>query len=78
MKKWQIYVALYVDENPLICNEEAIGETIKALKEASLVLKVYDSLGDYLSCEIKFSKDGCSEWLGQLHLIKKLKNKIID
>ncbi len=73
-----IYVALYVDDNLLIGDEKAIDHTIKALKKAGLVLKVYDSLEDYLSCEIKFSKNGHSAWLGQPHLIKKLENKFGD
>ncbi len=47
-----IYVALYVDDNLLIGDEKAIKETTKAPKKAGLVLKVYASLEDYLSCEI--------------------------
>ncbi len=32
-------------------------------------------LDDYLSCEIKFSDDDCSAWLGQPHLVSKLQKK---
>ena len=77
-KNGLIYVDLYVDDNLLIGDEKAIKETIKALKKASLVLKVYDSLEDYLSCEIKFTNNSQSSWLGQPHLIKKLKAKFRD
>ncbi len=59
-----IYVDLYVDDNLLIGDEKATKETIKALKKAGLVLKVYDSLENYLSCEIKFANNGQSVWLG--------------
>ncbi len=56
-KNGLIYVALCVGDNLLIGNEKAINETIKALKKAGFVLKLYDSLKNYLSCEIKLSKD---------------------
>ncbi len=47
-------------------------------KEGGLVLKEDDSLEDYLSCEIKFSNDGHSSWLGQPHIIKNTENKLGD
>ncbi len=50
----------------------------QALKNAGLVLKVYDSLEDYLLCEIKFTNNSQSAWLGQSHLIKKLEKKFCD
>ncbi len=62
-----IYVPLCVDDNLLIGNEKSIEETIKVLKKAGLVLKVYDSLEDYISFENKFSKDRKSAYLGQPH-----------
>ena len=73
-----IYKALYVDDNLLIRDKKTIDHTIKAHKKAGLVLKVYDSLEDYLSCEIKFTNNSQSAWLGQPHLIGKLKNKFGD
>ncbi len=74
-KNGVIYVALYLYDNLLIRDEKAIKETMKALKKAGLLLKVYDSLDDYLSCEIKFTNNGQSVWLEQPHLIDKLKEK---
>ena len=41
-------------------------------------MKVYDSLEDYLSCEIKFTTNSHSAWLGQPHLIEKLEAKFGD
>ena len=49
-----VYVTLYVDDNLYIGNDKAIDKTIKALRKAGLVLKVYDLLEHYLLCEIKF------------------------
>ncbi len=71
-----IYVALYVDDNILIESKKAINETTKALKKACLVLKLYDSLEDYISCEIKFTNNDQSVWLEQPHLIEKPKKMV--
>ena len=43
-----------------------------------LVLKIENNLKDYLSCEVKFSKDMKKAWLGQPHLIKNLEAKFGD
>ena len=51
-KNGLIYVVLYVYDNLIIGNDKPTNKTIKALKRASLVFKVYDSLEYYLSCEI--------------------------
>ena len=77
-KNGLIYLALYVDDNLLIVDENAIEETIKELRKTGLVLKVYYSLEDYISCEIEFMNNGQSAWLGQPHLIEKLENKFGD
>ncbi len=45
---------------------------IKYLRENGLILKIDDDLTDYLSCEIKFSDNRKSAWLGQPHLIANL------
>ena len=52
-----MYVSIYVDDNAMIRDVEAIDDAITALKEYGLVLKVIEGLQDYLSCEVKFSKD---------------------
>ena len=43
-----VYVALYVDDDLLIGDEEAIDDAIAALKN-ELVLKIIEGLQDYLS-----------------------------
>ena len=40
--------------------------------QRKLYLKVEDDLKDYLSCEIEFTKNKKSTWLGQPHLIANL------
>ena len=74
----RVYIALYVDDNLIVGHPEAINEVIEDLRGAGLVLKVEDDLKDYLSCEIDFSEDKKSAWLGQPHLIANLKNSFGD
>ena len=69
--KGKIYVALYVDDNLMIVNVEAINKVITALKENGLVIKIMEGLQGYLSCKMIFSNNKTKEWLGQPHLIKK-------
>jgi hypothetical protein len=45
---------------------------IEQLKAEELKLKVEYSMQDYLSCQVLFSKDGSTAWLGQPHMIKKI------
>ena len=59
----------------MIWNIEAIEDTIAALKENGLVLKILEGIQDYQSCEVKFSTDKKRAWLGQPHLIKNLVKK---
>ena len=70
----KVYIAIYVDDNLLVGHPNAINEVIQDLRNGGLVLKVEDDLKDYLSCEIDFSANKSSAWLGQPHLIKNLKN----
>ena len=43
-------VALYVDDNLMVGNPEAIDKAIDALWQHGLVLKVMDGLQDYMYC----------------------------
>ena len=65
-----VYLALYVDDNLMIGDIATINNTIEALKNKWLVLKIVEGLQDYLSCKTKFSYDKKQAWLGQPHLIK--------
>ena len=49
------YVTLYIDDNLMIGYMATIDNTIEALKNKGLVLKI-EGLQDYLSCKIKFSQ----------------------
>ena len=70
-----VYVALYVDDNLMTGNNATIDDTILALKNKWLVLKIVEGLQDYLSCKIKISSMKKRAWLGQPNLIKNLKSK---
>ena len=72
MKFGRVYIALYVDDNLIVGKEEAINEVIQELRDKGFTLKVKDDLKDYLSCEIEFTKNKKSAWLGQPHLIANL------
>ena len=70
--KGVVEVALYVDDNLMVGDVKAIDDNYLS---HWLVLKVVEGLQDYLSCEIKFSKDKKWAWLGQPHLVKNLEKK---
>ena len=69
-----VLVTLYVDENSLIGNLDAI-ETVELFQKNRLVLKVVVVLQDYLSHGIGFSDNNKKSWLGQPYLIKSLRTK---
>ena len=70
-----VYVALYVDNNLMVGNVEAIDDAIAAHKENRLICKIMEGLKYYLSCEVKFLMDKKRAWVGQPHLIKNLAKK---
>ena len=72
------FVAIYVDDCLFIGDENLIQETIKGIIKWGLEVKVTDDLSDYLSCRILFNNDRSKAWLGQPHLIKKIREKMGD
>ncbi len=68
-------VSVYVEDNFCTGHKPALEELIKDLKKHGLSVKVMEDMTDYLSCNIAFSQDGKSVWIGQPHLIQKLKEK---
>ena len=52
--KHVVHVALYVDDNLMIRDTVAINDTMKALKNRGLVLKIMEGLQNYSSFKIKF------------------------
>ena len=45
------------------------------MKKEGFTLKIEQDMKDYLSCEIEFSNDKKKAWIGQPHLIQKIKEK---
>ncbi|KAL7526613.1 hypothetical protein ACHAWF_001850, partial [Thalassiosira exigua] len=76
--KGLVYVAIYVDDNLIVGQREAIEDTIEGLRRNGFTVTVEDTLEDYLSCQIEFSRDRNSVWLGQPHLISKLEKTFGD
>jgi len=74
-EKGLCFIAIYVDDNLMIGHNAAIEDAIHLLKKENLVLKIEDSLHDYLSCEVKFSKDMSKGWLGQPHMISSIQRE---
>ena len=76
--KGVVHLAIYVDDNYCIGDPDAIKEVIELIKKAGFTVKVETDMTDYLSCNILFSKDKKKAWLGQPHLIKKIKEKFTE
>ena len=76
-EKGLVYLALYINDNLMVGESEAVDEVIVILKENGLVLKELEGLQDSLSCKVKFLKDEKRAWLGEPHLIKNLDNKFV-
>ena len=71
-EKGIVYVVFYVYNNLMTGDLQTINNPIIDLKENGLVLKVMEEIQDYLSCEVKFSKNKKRACLGKPHLIKNL------
>jgi len=50
-------------------HKKALAEFIEDLKKHGLLMKVTSKMTDYLSCNLAFSEDGGTMWIGQPHLI---------
>jgi len=73
-----IIISVYVDDNFCVGHKKALTEFVEDLKKHGLSVKVMSNLTDYLSCNLAFSKDGRSTWIGQPHLIWKLEEHFGD
>ena len=65
-------ILVYVDDCLAVGDRKAIDAALKGIKENGFSMTVSEELSDYLSCEIKFSKDKKKAWVGQPHMIKKI------
>jgi hypothetical protein len=71
-EKGLVMVVIYIDDGYAAGDKAALDQMIEQLKAEELKLKVEYSMQDYLSCQVLFSKDGSTAWLGQPHMIKKI------
>ena len=67
-----ILICLYVDDGFAVGKDEALLQLFEEVKREKISITVEKSMGDYLSCEVKFNDDLTKAWLGQPHMIKKL------
>ena len=73
-----IYIALYVDDCLCIGTRRALRKFAGELPKNGFTVKIEWNLMDYVSCEIKRSKDGRSATMRQPHLLKNLRAKFWD
>jgi hypothetical protein len=73
-----VYIAVYVDDNLIIGHEAAVNEVISTLKNSGFVLKIDETLDDYLSCRIVFNNDRSKGWVHQPHIYSKLRTQFGD
>jgi hypothetical protein len=73
-----LLVCLYVDDGCTLGKRAEILKFFEELKAEGLNITTEDSMGDYLSCEVKFNSDMSKAWLGQPHMIKKIEQTFGD
>jgi hypothetical protein len=74
-KKGTVHVALYVDDCYCCGDLPEIECVIEDLKKNGFTLKIEKEMTDYLSCRIEFSSARDKAWIGQPHLLKKIREK---
>ena len=70
-----VYMIIHVDDIYTVGHPKELADAINGIKKY-FKIKVEENTKDYLSCEIKISKDGGTAWIGQPHLLKKLDSVI--
>ena len=65
-------IICHVDDCLCCGTKEAIKRAVVEIQTHGLSVTVETELKDYLSCEIKFSKDKKKAWIGQPNMIKKI------
>ena len=66
-------ILCHVDDNWTCGDPEVIEATLKELPSHGFPITVERNTKDYLGCEVAFSKDRKKAWVGQPHIIKKLR-----
>ena len=73
--KGTIHCGVYVDDIYIVLGDKpAVVQAIVDIRRR-FNITIEESLEDYLSCEIKFNSNKTKAWIGQPHLMKKLKYK---
>ena len=72
-----VYLAMWVDDCLCVGPKKEIYAAIEEIKRHFKV-KVEESISDYLSCEIVMEADRKSAWMGQPHLIRKIRKVFGD
>ena len=67
-----LLICLYVADGFACGKEQTLQKFFEEIKQEKLAITIEKSMGDYLSCEVKFNAEMTKAWLGQPHLIKKL------
>ena len=68
----------HVDDCLCCGTKKAISKTVEEIESHGLSVTVDKELKDYLSTEIKFSKDKKKAWIGQPHMVKKIQKVFGD
>ena len=61
-----------MDDGYAIGKKAELLKFFEQLRAVKIKITVEESMGDYLSCEVRFNKDMTKAWLGQPHMIKKI------
>ena len=70
-----VLIICHVDDNFTVGSKAAMKQALDEIKANGLNLTVTDELNDYLSCMIKISKDRKKAWIGQPHMVKKIRKE---
>jgi hypothetical protein len=73
-----VIVISYVDDCAACGSKEALNQMLEQIGKSELSFTVNEDMRDYLSCEVLFNEDKTKGWLGQPHMIKKIKRVFGD
>jgi hypothetical protein len=67
-----LVICLYVDDGIALGKKPEILKFFEELKAEGITITTEETMGDYLSCEIRMNSDMTKAWLGQPHMVKKI------
>ena len=74
----KIFIGTYVDDNIVIGEQDEINEFIDKVKKKGLGVTVSEGMKDYLSCEVLLDYERRQGWIGQPHMVSKVKKTFGD